>query len=336
MTTRSVRFVALAALLAVVSLLVTPFLGMERITPGDLVPDDAGSVRKDIFWKIRVPRTLAAFLAGAALATAGMAFQAMFRNALATPFTLGASSGAAFGAALAIKAGLTLSLLGLAGQSASAFLWAAVSVALVYGLTRLRRGSSTATMLVAGVAVNFFFASLILFIQFMSDFEHSFRVVRWLMGGFEIVGFGPVIAMAPFVLAGGLLVFSMLRELDLFTIGEDLAASRGMDVRQTRRTLFLGSSLMVGGVVSICGPIGFIGMMSPHICRLVVGAGHRALAPASALFGGAFLVICDTLARTIIAPAEMPVGVVTALLGGPFFMWLLVTDHAWRGKGGRS
>ena len=168
-------------------------------------------------------------------------------------------------------------------------------------------------MLVAGVAVNFFFASLILFIQFMSDFEHSFRVVRWLMGGFEIVGFKPVLAMAPFVVVGGVIVLSMVRELDLFTIGEDLAASRGMDVRRTRRTLFLGSSLMVGGVVSICGPIGFVGMMSPHICRL---------------FGGAFLVICDTLARTIIAPAEMPVGVVTALLGGPFFLWLLVTDSA--------
>ena len=137
------RYIAIAALLAAVSLLLTPFLGMERITPSDLFADGAGSVKEDIFWKIRVPRTAAAFLAGAALATAGMAFQAMFRNALATPFTLGASSGAAFGAALAIRAGMALSILGLAGQSASAFLWATVSVALVSGGDRRRRRCSS-------------------------------------------------------------------------------------------------------------------------------------------------------------------------------------------------
>ena len=322
------RFVAIAGLFAAIVLLLAPFIGMERIGPSDLSGDADSTVKEDIFWKIRVPRTITAFIAGAALAIGGMAFQAMFRNALATPFTLGVSSGAAFGAALAIKTGLAFSFMGLAGQSASAFVWAVVSVTIVYGLTRVRHGSSTATMLVAGVAVNFFFASLILFIQYMSDFEHSFRVVRWLMGGFEIVGYGPALVMAPFVVVGGSCVLASVRELDLLTVGEDLAASRGVDVKRTRMILFVGSSLMVGGVVSVCGPIGFVGMMSPHICRILVGAGHRALAPATVLFGGAFLVICDTLARTVIAPAEMPVGVVTALLGGPFFLWLLVSGTA--------
>jgi iron complex transport system permease protein len=160
--------------------------------------------------------------------------------------------------------------------------------------------------------------------QYMSDFTQSFRIVRWLMGGVETVGYSGILTLIPFLAVGAALIFASLRELDLLSLGDDIAAGRGVEVTRTRRRVFLAASLLVGGVVSICGPIAFVGMMAPHICRLLVGEGHTRLAPASFLFGGTFLVLCDTLARTVIAPAEIPVGVITALLGGPFFLWLLI------------
>ena len=304
--------------------LIAPFLGMETITLGDLLEANRDQAKIDIFWKIRIPRTLIAFLAGAALSISGMAFQAMFRNPLATPFTLGVSSGAAFGAAMYIKIGIFFSLLGISGQLMSAFIGALLSICLVYGITRIKKGFSTATMLVAGVAINFFFSSLILFIQYMSDFANSFRIIRWLMGGFEVVGFLPVKTILPFIIIGSVIVFYLTNELNLLLLGEDIAQSRGGDVNKIKLALFFGASLMVGGVVAICGPIGFVGMMAPHICRLLIGWDHRYLTSASFLFGGAFLVFCDTLSRMVIAPAEIPVGVITALLGGPFFIWLLL------------
>lgn len=302
----------------------SPFVGMERVSFRTVLKPREDSVEADIFWRIRTPRIIVAFIAGSVLAISGMAFQAMFRNPLATPFTLGVSSGAAFGAALYVAIGLTFSVLGASGQSLSAFLWAVVAIVIVYGLTQVKRGFSTATMLIAGVAVNFFFSSFILFIQYLSDFTHSFRVVRWLMGGFEIVGYRPVITLLPFALIGSFFVFVNINELNLMTLGEDIAMSRGVNVKRVKAALFFATSLMVGGVVSLCGPIGFVGMMTPHICRLLIGPDHRYLAPATFMFGGAFLVLCDAVARTLIAPAEIPVGVITALLGGPFFLWLLL------------
>lgn len=309
---------------AVCILLFTPFVGMETIPFESVLTPEEGSVKADIFWKIRVPRVVTAFLAGAALAISGMTFQALFRNPLATPFTLGVSSGAAFGAALYVRTGLFFSFLGLSGQSISAFGGALLAITIVYGFTKLKQGFSTATMLLAGVAVSFFFSSFILFIQYMSDFTHSFRIIRWLMGGFEIVGYQPVLSLLPFVAIGSIIVFYHIHELNLMTAGEDIAISRGVHAGHLKKILFFAISLMIGGIVSVTGPIGFVGMMSPHICRLLIGSDHRYLTLASFLFGGLFLVLCDTLSRTIIAPAEIPVGVITALIGGPFFLWLLL------------
>ena len=191
-------------------------------------------------------------------------------------------------------------------------------------LTRLRRGCSTATLLLAGVAVSFFFSSLILFLQYISDFSDTFRIIRWLMGGVEVSGYDSVLGLAPFVAVGCGMVFWLTNDLNLMTVGEDFAVSRGVAATRTKTLLFFCTSLTVGGVVSVCGPIGFVGMICPHICRLLVGHNHRHLAPATFLFGGVFLVLCDTVARSLVAPAEIPVGVITALLGGPFFLWLLV------------
>ncbi|MGA1839400.1 MAG: FecCD family ABC transporter permease [bacterium] len=310
--------------LALLILLAVPFIGMKYIPFRAIFSSSNIRAESEILWKFRIPRVLIAFLAGSALGLSGMAFQAMFRNPLATPFTLGVSSGAALGASIYIKFGIFFSILGVSGLTLSAFLGAIVSILIVYGLSKARKGFSTATMLLAGVAISFFFSSLILFIQYMSDFTHSFRILRWLMGGLDVMGFAPLLNMLPFLIIGAIAIFFLTNEMNLLTIGEEIAVSRGVSVSNIKKLIFFATSLMVGGVVAICGPIGFIGMMSPHICRLIIGPNHRYLTPATFLFGGSFLALCDTLSRTLIAPAEIPVGVITAILGGPFFIWLLL------------
>ncbi len=309
---------------AVAVLLLAPLIG-GRLIPLSSIwrpqPDDPAAT---IFWEIRLPRTCLAFIAGAGLAAAGMAFQAMFRNALATPFTLGVSSGASLGAAIGVRLGSGAAALGASGVSVGAMAGAVVAIAVVYGLTRLKRDCTTGTMLLAGVAVNFFFSSLILLVQYTADFYDTFRILRWLMGGLQMVGFDAPLRVLPFVVAGSLLLGWLVGELNLLTTGEELAASRGVAVARTKTLLFLAISCMVGVIVSVCGPIGFVGLMCPHICRLIVGPDHRRLLPATLLFGGAFLVACDTAARTLFAPTELPVGIFTSFLGGPFFLWLLL------------
>lgn len=304
---------------------VVPFWGMESIPFGALWGSADDPVKIDILWKLRIPRVAMAFLAGTALAASGMGFQAMFRNPLATPFTLGISSGASLGAALCIQLGWSFSLLGIPGVTLSAFIGALITILLVYTLTtRAPQGSTTATMLLAGVAISFFFSSLILFLQYMSDFSRTFRMIRWVMGGMEnVVDFGEVLTVFPFVITGCLIIAYLTHELNLMLLGEDFAVSRGVAVNYIKMLLYFAVSLMVGAVVAFCGPIGFVGLMVPHICRLLVGPDHRYLFPATWLLGGAFLVLCDAVGRTIMAPAELPVGIITALLGGPFFLWLL-------------
>ncbi len=311
--------------LAMVVLAAAPFIGMQEIPVRALwQPIDAMSAR--ILWQIRLPRVAMAFLAGSGLAVSGMAFQAMFRNPLATPFTLGVASGASLGASAYIHLGLSFSLLGIAGSSWCAFAGAWTAILLVYGLTHARQGFSTATMLLAGVAVSFFFSSLILFLQYLSDFTRTYRMLRWVMGGLDnVVGSDEVLGALPVLAAGAAAILYLTHELNLITTGDELAIARGVDLRRTRLVVFFTASSMVGAVVAVCGPIGFVGLMAPHICRLLVGSDHRYLTPATLLFGGGFLVVCDTVARTALAPTELPVGIITALVGGPFFLWLLLS-----------
>jgi cobalamin transport system permease protein len=321
------RSLILAGLFVLAAVVVAgaPFFGMESIPIGALWGSADDAVKIDILWKLRIPRVAMAFLAGTALASSGMSFQAMFRNPLATPFTLGISSGASLGAAVCIQLGWSFSLLWIPGVAISAFVGALITILLVYTLTtRTPRGSTTATMLLAGVAISFFFSSLILFLQYMSDLSRTFRMIRWVMGGMEnVVDFGEVLTVMPFVVTGCLIIAFLTHELNLMLMGEDFAVSRGVAINFTKLLLYFAVSLMVGAVVAFCGPIGFVGLMVPHICRMLVGADHRKLFPATWLLGGAFLVICDTVGRTFMAPTELPVGVITALLGGPFFLWLL-------------
>ena len=299
--------------------LLSPYLGLNATSNPE--------IQHHILTQLRIPRVLFAFIAGAGLALCGMVFQAMFHNPLATPFTLGVASGASLGAALYVFIGLSFTLIGIDGSTFAAFLGALIAISFVYSISRLRSGFSSETLLLTGVAISFFFSSLILFTQYMSNVTDSFRILRWLMGGLSIVGYRDILQLLPFVTICIAMILWLSRELNLLMAGDDIALSRGVSVQKIRYLLFFVTSLCVGAIVALCGPIGFIGMMVPHICRLLIGSDHRWLAPATLLFGGGFLIVCDTVARLIIAPAEIPVGVITTLLGGPFFLWLLIKSR---------
>jgi iron complex transport system permease protein len=281
-----------------------------------------------IVTEVRLPRVALGFLAGAALATAGMAFQALFRNALATPYTLGVSAGASLGAAIYVHTGVAASLAGIPGHAYAALAGAVVAIALVYAIARATAEFASATLLLAGVAVSFLFTSIILAIQYVGDVTTSFRIGRWLLGGLEVVGFVPVVHVLPFAVIGIAILLGISRELDLLVIGEESAAARGVRVGAIKQLVFAAASLMVGGVVATCGPIGFVGLVVPHIGRIMLGPSHRTLGPFSVLAGGTFLVACDAVGRTVVAPVEIPVGIITALIGGPFFLAMLVQGHA--------
>jgi iron complex transport system permease protein len=283
------------------------------------------NVDAQIFFVARLPRVLSGALVGAALAAAGVVLQAMLRNPLATPFTLGVSAGGALGAMMAIALGLDLGLLGVSSVPIASFIGSLIAIGIVYGLaTSQKRGLSTNVLLLAGVTLNSFFSALILFVQFIADFTQAFRAVRWLMGDLDVGSYSPILAALPFLLCA-FAVFAVLpRTLNLLTLGEDVAAARGVEVATAQRWAFFSASLATGAAVSLGGPIGFVGIIVPHLVRLVVGSDHRVVLPAAALFGAAFTVMCDLIARTIIAPLELPVGIITALIGGPFFLWLLV------------
>lgn len=313
---RSVFFITIIAVVAS-----TPFFGMSIIAPTAIL--DKTNPDAVIFWQLRFPRAIGAFLVGAGLSLSGLVFQALFRNPLATPFTLGISSGAALGACLYFHLSKAFTFMGLAGSLISALLGCFLSMLLVYGITKAKGGFSTAVMLLAGIIINFFFSSLVMFIQYWSNAYDALQIMRWLMGSLAGVHVQSLVELAVIIGAASLMFQYMAPELDLLTAGEEIAASRGLDVHKTKLRCFLGASIIVGAIVSVTGPIGFVGMMIPQICRLWLGYKNETLIPAAILLGGAFLTGCDLLARTALAPAELPIGIITAMLGAPFFLWTL-------------
>jgi len=326
--TRLALTLLLYGLLTLATCLLAPLVGSTSINFSRVVDRSipfADNVDAQIFFLARMPRVLAGVVVGAALASAGVVLQALLRNPLATPFTLGVSAGAALGAVLAITVGATAALGPLSTVPLASLAGASVAAAIVYALaTRPGRPMSTSVLLLAGVTLNSFFSALILFVQYMGDFTETYRTVRWLMGDLDVGGFGPVWTALPLILVAFGIFALLPSSLNLLSVGADSAATRGVDVGRTQRLAFLSAALATSAAVSLAGPIGFVGIVVPHLVRLMIGVDHRVVLPASALFGGAFLVACDLVARTILAPVEVPVGVVTAMLGGPFFLWMLV------------
>lgn len=312
-----------AGAVLLLALILGPLIGPTTVDLRRALADPT-SPDHDIVFGARLPRTLFAAVTGAFLAASGVSFQAVLRNPLASPFTLGVSGGASLGAVLAIRLGWDRGPGALAAVPLAALAGALAVVGVVGSLARARRTPSPVTLLLGGVIVNFVCSALVLVIHYQADLTQSFVMLRWTMGGLDLFGYTPLLSTLPFAALGLGLMGSTLRYLNVLSVGEDWARSRGADVRRVMTLQYVGASLLTASVVAHTGPIGFVGLVVPHVLRLLVGADHRMLLPASLLAGGGFLVACDTLARTVFAPVELPVGVVTALLGGPFFLWLLL------------
>ena len=324
-----VGLVSLGAIaVAAVACLLAPLAGSTPLSLArafDWSQPYASNVDAQIFFIARLPRVVAAALVGSSLAAAGVVFQALLRNPLATPFTLGISAGAALGAMLVLTFGSALAVATWASVPLASFAGAIAAVLVVYALARMRRRSfSTSVLLLAGVTLNSLLSALILLVQYFADMTQALQTVRWLLGDLDVASYAPVLAALPMLgLAVGTF-FTLPRALNLLALGDEHATARGLDVIAVQRRAFFSASLATGAAVSIGGPIGFIGIVVPHMVRLMVGADHRLVVPASLGFGAAFLVGCDLVSRTVLAPIELPVGIVTALIGGPFFLWLLI------------
>lgn len=275
----------------------------------------------NIFVNLRVPRTLLALLTGAALSGAGAMFQALLRDALATPSSLGVTAASSLGAVTAIAV-FPGDETGFPLVWASALGGAALVIVLVSALGQARRFSSF-TLLLTGIAINGICTAFILLLHSMAGITKSFQITHWLMGGIESVEYSVLAWLCLAIIPSSVWMLRRARVLNVISYGESWAIGRGVDCRRLTWQGFVAGTLLVGTTTAVTGPIGFVGLIVPHLLRRVVGPDYRLLLPASIFGGGAFLVLCDTISRSVLAPVEIPVGVTTALLGGPFFVWLL-------------
>jgi iron complex transport system permease protein len=288
---------------------------LDALLSGD---SGAGVVASKVVWDLRLPRAVSAAACGMGLAACGVVFQALLANPLAEPFVLGVSGGAAAAAALATLAGA--SMLAVNGW---AFAGAVITTFLVLGLASRKGVAAPAALLLSGVVANTFFGAAVMLATSLAAEERLYSMLFWLYGDLGRAG-GTSAALSLVVAAScSLLFFLRSRQLNLLAAGEELARDLGVNVTGERLLLYLAASLCIGVLVSACGIVGFVGLIVPHTLRLMLGGDHRVLLPASALAGGLFLVACDTFARTVAAPLELPVGVVTAALGAPFFAFML-------------
>ena len=294
------------------------FLELFGISSGTRV----APIKRDILLNMRLPRVALAGAVGAALATAGAAFQGLFRNPMADSYVIGVSSGAALGAVAAILLGLPVAWGGIGAVPLFAFAGGALTLLLVYRMARVGSEVPVMPLLLAGIAVSAFLSALISLLTYFAD-ERLHQVVFWIMGGLGGATWAKVRMMVPYALLGFGCVYFYHRELNAMLFGEEAAHHLGIDIDKVKKVMLGGSSLMVAAAVSTSGIIGFVGLVVPHFIRLLIGPDHRRLLPASALLGAALLMVTDTLGRTIIAPRELPVGIITALLGAPLFIYLL-------------
>lgn len=316
---------ALALVVALVSLGAL-FLGSARVPPGDVLAVLAGRVRgvdQVVVLSLRLPRILAALLAGGALAVAGAGFQALSRNPLAEPSVLGVSSGAAFGVIVAQVLGLGGGLVEALGLAACAFAGALAAGVAVYLIAARAGGLPVHTLLLAGVIISLFFSSAITVLISIVDFDRLGGVVHWLLGNLGPIAPRSLAVFAAAVAVGFWLVVGPARQLNLLALGEESAQQLGVDAEALKRRIFAGAALLTSATVAFVGPIGFVGLIVPQTIRMLLGSDNRVVIPAAMLGGGAFLLLADTVARNVIAPAELSVGVITAFCGTPFFIYLL-------------
>lgn len=275
-----------------------------------------------ILWEIRLPRTVLIALVGAALGGSGAAYQGLFRNPLADPYLIGIAAGAGLGAVLAISINWPYSFLGLMATPLAAFAGALLAVTLVYFLARIGQTTPITNLILAGVAVSSFATSLMSFLLLRSTGEIR-RAISWLLGGVSLIGWDVTLALIPYLTFGLAILILNGYSLNLIQFGDDQATQMGLDVRRAKFVIIAAASLVTAAAVSFAGIIGFIGLVIPHIVRMWWGVDYRRIIPLSILGGASVLLFSDILARIVIAPQELPVGIVTALAGAPFFLWVL-------------
>ena len=314
----------LAGLLLVLAVALGVTLGGVRLSFSDLVSGrgPAGETAR-IVASLRLPRVLLAAIVGACLALAGASLQALLKNPLADPFLLGTSGGAATGAAFAVMAGLSPLL-----SPAAAFAGAVLATVTVAALARRGGRLDLQRLLLAGLIANAFFSALLLLVFSVASGEAARTMIFWMMGSLADATPGKALALLPYAAAAGAVLLSSASRLNLFAVGEENAAALGVDIEKSKQWIFLAASLLTGAAVAFAGVIGFVGLLVPHAARAAAGNDQRVLLPVSALSGAALLVAADALARTAFAPAELPIGAVTAALGAPLFAWLLLRSRS--------
>ena len=280
------------------------------------------AVEKTIIFQLRLPRIILAVLVGSALATSGVTFQGLFKNSMADPYVIGISSGASLGATIAINYGFNNYYFGISLVSLFAFMGALLTVLVVYKLAEVGGQIPVGTLLLAGIALSFFLSALVSLLMILNQ-QGLEKVVYWLMGSLAASNWQEVKMVGVIAIIAWWIIYYFATDLNIMMLGDEAAHYLGVTVTKVKIILLVTVSLLTGIVVSVSGIIGFVGLIVPHIVRLLVGPNHRVLLPTSALVGGIFLVIADTLARTLLAPTEIPVGIITALCGSPFFIYLL-------------
>jgi iron complex transport system permease protein len=319
---------ALAALAAATALaaVVALFVGSAAIPVRGVVAalvGRGGDVAGLVVLGLRLPRIAAALLAGGALAVAGVGFQALTRNPLADPSILGVASGAAFAVVVAQLFGVGTTVMAVLGLTAFAFAGALVAAGIVYLIAASDGELPVQTLLLAGVIVGLFFSAAITVVISAVEFDRLGGVIHWMLGNLRAVSPGALAVFAALLAAGAWLILGRARQLNLLALGEEAAQQLGVDAERLKLRVFIGAALLTAAVVAFAGPIGFVGLIVPHGVRLVLGPDNRMLVPAALLAGAAFLLVADTVARSVVAPAEISVGVITAFCGAPFFVYLL-------------
>ena len=303
---------ALLAVLLLAAMAGSCLLGAADIKAADIM-------QSPIFWRLRLPRVLMSVLVGAVLSVCGAAYQSIFRNPLTDPYVLGVSSGASLGAAVAILLGLEAWLLGV---GACALATGLLTIVVIYRIASIGNRMHTTTLLLTGVCLTFLISALVSFLMVLHQ-DKMDSIIFWTMGSFASATWMDVVLVAPVVLVGTGVVLYHCRDLNLLLAGSEAARSMGVEVERVKKTLLLVTTLMVAFCVSASGVIGFVGLVVPHCVRLLFGPDNRRVVPYSILAGALFLLLCDTLARTVLMPAELPVGSLTAMVGAPLFIYLL-------------
>ncbi|NLK22410.1 MAG: iron chelate uptake ABC transporter family permease subunit [Epulopiscium sp.] len=275
-----------------------------------------------IILNIRLPRIILAGLVGMGLSVVGAAFQGIFKNPMADPYVIGISSGAGLGATIAIVLGLNSTVLGFGFISLGAFFGAFLTVIMVYKIAKTGARLPTITLLLSGIAISQLWSSIMSILMIFNRNQIE-KIIFWVMGSVSTASWRQVVFLTPFVVLGNILLWVFSRDLNVLLMGDETAKTLGIEIEKVKKILIIICSILIGAVVSVSGLIGFVGLVIPHIMRMLIGADNRVLIPFSALGGSIFLIICDTLSRTLIAPSEIPVGAVTALFGAPYFIYLL-------------